>query len=341
MTAMDDSIGEVVELYKEHGLWNNTIVIFTSDNGGVNRGGGYNFPFRGEKGTLWDGGVKSLGFIHSPLLPKSRIGEKSFNLMHVTDWLPTLLDLAGCPNKNFGGLPLDGKSQASAILSNVENEYSIRQEVLHQINPLIYIDDGVEDPRGNWKDDHFGPLKGRCFNIGVRGAIRYRQWKLHTGIGSKKDEDEKSGWAMAPGRIDGFVAFDDDYEDMTDSSINIDELCSDDECEDRQKPLPLPECFGQGFVTESKSFNQKSTRTNGTSSNGRTSYFGTNQLKLYNMELDPFEINDVSDSNIEIVNFLLVKMADYYDEQVTPWNPPEEPESNPSLNDGAWKAWHT
>ena len=33
------------------------------------------------------------------------------------------------------------------------------------MNPLIYIDDGSEDPRGNWKDDHFGPLKGRCFNI--------------------------------------------------------------------------------------------------------------------------------------------------------------------------------
>ena len=81
-----------------------------------------------KKGTLWEGGVKSLGFIHSPLLPKSRIGEKSFNLMHVTDWLPTLLDLAGCPDEDFGGLPLDGKSQASAILSNVENEYSIRQE---------------------------------------------------------------------------------------------------------------------------------------------------------------------------------------------------------------------
>ena len=50
---------------------------------------------------------------------------------------------------------------------------------------------------------------------GIRGAIRYRQWKLHTGIGSKKDEDKKSGWEIAPGREEGFIAFDDDYEDMT------------------------------------------------------------------------------------------------------------------------------
>ena len=49
----------------------------------------------------------------------------------------------------------------------------------------------------------------------------------------------------------------------------------------------------------------------------KTSYFGSKQLKLYNMELDPFEINDVSDANIEIVNFLLVKMADYYVSQNT------------------------
>lgn len=95
-----------------------------------------------------------------------------------------------------------------------------------------------------------------------------------------------------------------------DSSINLDELCSDDECEDRQKPLPLPECFGQGefSVTDSTASERKRRKDK----SSRTSYFGTKQLKLYNMELDPFEINDVSDSNIEIVNFLLVKMANYY-----------------------------
>ena len=44
-------------------------------------------------------------------------------------------------------------------------KYSCSKEVLHSMNPLVYINDGSEDPRGNWKDDHFGPLKGRCFNI--------------------------------------------------------------------------------------------------------------------------------------------------------------------------------
>ena len=103
-----------------------------------------------------------------------------------------------------------------------------------------------------------------------------------------------------------------------DSSINLDELCSDDECEDRQKPLPLPECFGKGqfSVTDTTSFDQK--RRTSRDTNSRTSYFGSKQLKLYNMELDPFEINDVSDSNIEIVNFLLVKMADYYVSRLKP-----------------------
>ena len=48
------------------------------------------------------------------------------------------------------------------------------------MNPLIYIDDGSEDPRGNWKDDHFGPLKGRCFNI-----VRDFPWIFLTNIIAK------------------------------------------------------------------------------------------------------------------------------------------------------------
>ena len=68
---------------------------------------------RGEKGSLYEGGIKSIGFINSPLLPSETVGSSKENLIHVTDWLPTLLDLAGCPNLNYGGKPLDGLSHAS------------------------------------------------------------------------------------------------------------------------------------------------------------------------------------------------------------------------------------
>ena len=52
---MDDAIGDVIDLYKKYGYWKNTIVVFSSDNGGKNVGGGYNFPLRGEKGGLYEG----------------------------------------------------------------------------------------------------------------------------------------------------------------------------------------------------------------------------------------------------------------------------------------------
>ena len=63
-------------------------------------------------------------------------------------------------------------------------------------------------------------------------------------------------------------------------------------------------------------------------------------LKLYDMEADPNEVKDVSEENPSVVNQLLIKLADYYDEQVTPWFPAEENESNPNNFGGVWKAWH-
>ena len=55
ITAMDDAIGDVVQAYKDAGLWENTIVIFSSDNGGKPKDGGSNFPLRGGKGNHFEG----------------------------------------------------------------------------------------------------------------------------------------------------------------------------------------------------------------------------------------------------------------------------------------------
>jgi arylsulfatase A-like enzyme len=48
---------------------------------------------RGTKNTMWEGGVKGVGLVHSPLL--SYTGYVSDNFFHVTDWLPTLYKAAG------------------------------------------------------------------------------------------------------------------------------------------------------------------------------------------------------------------------------------------------------
>ena len=83
---------------------------FLTDNGGEDLTGGNNYPLRGWKGSLWEGGIRGVGFVNSPLLEKKRTTTNE--LMHVTDWFPTLMHLAGADTT---GLDLDGVNQWPTI----------------------------------------------------------------------------------------------------------------------------------------------------------------------------------------------------------------------------------
>lgn len=71
ISALDDSVGEIIQTLNHTNILNNTIIFFTTDNGAATGGkNGYidgsigsNWPLRGTKFTLWEGGIRANGFI--------------------------------------------------------------------------------------------------------------------------------------------------------------------------------------------------------------------------------------------------------------------------------------
>ena len=106
--SMDKAIGLVLESLERLDLERNTVVIFTSDNGGVSSGDAFataNLPFRGGKGRQWEGGVREPYYIKAPGM-KSGISDTPVT---GTDFYPTILELAGLPpspNQHVDGVSL-------------------------------------------------------------------------------------------------------------------------------------------------------------------------------------------------------------------------------------------
>lgn len=113
VSGMDYVIGIIYNKLKEVGLYDNTYILFSSDNGG-DVGEGDNSPHRGGKSSLWEGGCKANSWTHSPLLPTT--GVENDGLMHVTDWLPTIVALGGGSVPEADGL--DGFVQTEMVINN-------------------------------------------------------------------------------------------------------------------------------------------------------------------------------------------------------------------------------
>lgn len=107
VTAMDEAMGNITDALHRTQQWDSTLIVWVSDNGGPDGVGqtgakaatcaANNFPLRGGKGTAFQGGVRTAGFVAGGLVPPAARGTKYAGYIHVADWFATFATVAGIP----------------------------------------------------------------------------------------------------------------------------------------------------------------------------------------------------------------------------------------------------
>uniref|UniRef100_UPI003AB0C4A5 arylsulfatase I-like n=1 Tax=Centroberyx gerrardi TaxID=166262 RepID=UPI003AB0C4A5 len=182
VSTVDEAVRNVTYALRKYGYYRNSVIIYSTDNGAQPFTGGSNWPLRGRKGTYWEGGMRGVAFVHSPLLRRRRRVSRA--LLHITDWFPTLVGLAGGNISQSQGL--DGFDVWATIS---EGKESPRQEILHNIDPL-HKAPAPGKKKGGWG----------IWDTSVQAAIRVGDWKLLTGDPGHGDWVPPQVLTTLPGR---------------------------------------------------------------------------------------------------------------------------------------------
>ena len=122
INSLDENVGRIMEKLSELDVDKNTVIVFTSDNGGLSTSEGSptsNLPLRAGKGWLYEGGIREPLIIKWPRTVKP--GSISHSLVTSSDFFPTLLEIAGLPllpEQHLDGLSLVPVLKSKADLSD-------------------------------------------------------------------------------------------------------------------------------------------------------------------------------------------------------------------------------
>jgi len=123
ITNIDENVGKTRKLIKKLGIEENTIFIFTTDNGTATGRNIFNAGMRGGKGSEYDGGHRVPMFVHWPAAGLNQ-HRKIDTLSHAVDLVPTLLDV--CKVSNKGDVKFDGLSLKKLFDSDASVEWPDR-----------------------------------------------------------------------------------------------------------------------------------------------------------------------------------------------------------------------
>ncbi len=159
MKQMDDNIGVVLDKLSSMGQLDNTIIVFTTDNGAetITFPDGGVTPFKGGKLTTWEGGMRAPMVVRWP--GHIEPGTVKTDIFASLDWLPTFVDIAGGP-------------KGDALKKEIEaGQYKgLVKTTLDGMDQRDYLEGKVQkSPR-----DHFFYYSGKN-----PSAVRYKNWKMY------------------------------------------------------------------------------------------------------------------------------------------------------------------
>jgi arylsulfatase A-like enzyme len=172
MKQMDDNIGYVLAKLDAMGQLDNTIVVFTTDNGAeaITFPDGGVTPFKGQKGEAWEGGYRAPLVIRWPGHIKP--GTVKNQLFAALDWVPTFVDIAGGPK----GDGLKGQIEAGQYPNIVKT-------TLDGFDQRAYLEGTSEKSA---RDVFF------YYSGATPSAVRYKNWKMYYTM----SQPGPAGWIM-------------------------------------------------------------------------------------------------------------------------------------------------
>ena len=184
-TELDSGIETVIRALKANKMWDTTVLIFVSDNGGP-LDHCTNEPLRGGKHTFFEGGVRVMSFVSGPLIPPARRGTRWSGMAASADWYKTITEgiAGGTVPDNTGYRPPDALNVWGAIM---DGSAGPRTEVVHQV-------------RNQWSCDVTQP-KGGCVS-----SIRMGEMKLIVGgPGDSRTVEKPAPCTLPPPAPIGYV----------------------------------------------------------------------------------------------------------------------------------------